>query len=336
MKFDEDRFAQMIESLERLAGGDLKHAVSISPAHDELDAIAFGVNVLVGELRYAGDDLHRAKEEAERANRAKTVFLRNVSHEIRTPLTAILSLAELLADPGVDGARRLDLVERVHSNARALVSLVDDLLDLSKVEAGMLTFESGSLQPMEAVAEVVRNFELQALEKGIRIRTERGPDVPTTIASDGRRVRQVLTNVIGNALKFTERGEIAVRVHPVDELLLAIDVRDTGLGISVEDQRELFLPFQQANASIARTHGGTGLGLILSKLLARGLGGDSVLLASQPNDGSTFRITLATHAERVDCGAAPISPPREAAGPPAPWPAHPRRRGQRGHPARHQ
>jgi signal transduction histidine kinase len=309
MTLDAARLQKLLESLEGMAGGDLSQAAPISGAHDELDAIGHGVNVLVGELRYAGENLNRAKEEAERANRAKTEFLRNVSHDIRTPITAILALSELLAQPDAEGERRIDLAKRVHSNANALIALVDDLLDLSKVEAGKLPFEIQPVRPADAVAEVIRNFEMQAAGQGVRLVLEPARDTPARIATDGRRLRQILTNVIGNALKFTERGQIVVRLMRIDEALVAIDVQDTGIGIA--NASALFQPFVQADA---HSYGGTGLGLVLSRRLARGLGGDLTLLASQPGEGSSFRITLAIHPELL-AGDEAKAPPRKPVAP---------------------
>jgi len=291
-RFDGARIAQLLASLEQLAAGDLEHTAPVSEAHDELDAIAFGINVLVDELRFAGAHLRHAKEEAESANRAKTVFLRNVSHDLRTPLTAIVGLAQLLAEPILDDARRVDLVARVHSNARALVGLVDDLLDLAKVEAGRICFELHPASPLDAIESVVHDLELQASKKGLQLVVERGDGVPLEIATDERRLRQILTNVIGNAIEFTRAGRITVSLKRLDALLLAVDVRDTGMGIDPAQQGELFRLFHTAHPALSSEHGGSGLGLMLSRRLAQGLGGNLALLESTPGVGSTFRLIL--------------------------------------------
>ena len=295
--FDDDRVQPLLESLERMAGGDLTHAIAISPKHDTIDAIGFGINVLVGELRYASDDLRRARDEAESANTAKTAFLRNVSHEIRTPLTAILALTELLGRPDVEAARSSDLVARIRSNADALLGLVDELLDLSKVEAGKLPFEIAPMSPLDVATDVVRTLEAGAQLKDVRFVVEAAADTPSRIHSDRRRLRQILMNVGGNALKFTERGEIRVRLAPAGATRLSIDVVDTGIGLSAEQQRALFMPFQQATPDIAHLYGGSGLGLMLSKRFAEALGGDVTIVASAPGVGSTLRITLRTDLE---------------------------------------
>jgi signal transduction histidine kinase/CheY-like chemotaxis protein len=307
---DDPRVKHLLETLERLAAGDLTQVVPISPLHDSLDAIGFGVNVLVDELRYSAEGLRSAKELAERDDRAKTLFVRNISHELRTPLTAILGLTQLLAVPEVDAARRIDLVARIHSNADALLALVDDLLDFSKIDAGKLPFEVAAIDPRELIAEVVRRFELQATGKGVRLAFEVAAGVPSVVFSDRRRVGQVLTNLIGNALKFTRRGSIDVRVSPAsdDPTRLWIDVADTGIGLTQAQQESLFSPFQQADPGIPRTYGGHGLGLMLSRMLAEALGGGLTVASSAPGLGSTFRMTLAVDL-RPAGGAAVVSPP---------------------------
>jgi signal transduction histidine kinase len=289
---DDARVGRLLGSLERMAGGNLDETIAISPAHDNLDAIGFGINVLVGELRYVADDLRRARDEADSANRAKTTFLRNISHEIRTPLSAILALTQLLAEPELPAARHRDLVGRVQTNARALLALVDDLLDLSKVEAGKLPFAIAPMAPLEVVRDVVRSLDAEAQRRGLALVMEAAAEAPATINSDARRVRQILMNIVGNALKFTAQGSVCVRLFCDHEPRLCIDVIDSGIGLTAEQQRALFVPFQQVDPAIAHTYGGTGLGLVLSKRFAEGLGGDVVLVASAPGTGSTFRITL--------------------------------------------
>ncbi len=310
--FEEARLALLLEKLERMAGGDLANVIPISPAHDGLDAIAFGINALVDELRFSADDLRRAKEAAESADRAKTVFVRNISHEIRTPITAILALSQLLGETELEPARRDELVARIHSNARALAGLVDEVLDLSKVVAGKLELEVAPMDPLEAIAEVVHSLQPQALKKPILVSFDAADGMPASIDSDARRVRQILMNVIGNALKFTARGTIHARLRGLDgdPTRLAIDVTDTGLGMTEEQQGKLFVPFQQADPSISLAYGGTGLGLVLSKRLAEGLGGGLTLLSSAPGVGSTFRVTLSISAagERTFVAREPSHP----------------------------
>jgi signal transduction histidine kinase/CheY-like chemotaxis protein len=289
---DDPRVTVLLEILERMAAGELDETIPISPRHDGLDAIAFGINALVGELRFSADHLRRAKEAAEHADQAKTAFVRNISHEIRTPITAILGAAQLLGDGKVATTQRLDLLARIRTNAQALLDLVDELLDLSKVVAGKLELEAAPMDPREVISDVVRSLAPQAEAKALRVILDGGDGVPAIIASDRRRVRQILMNVVGNAIKFTQSGTIAIRLARAGDRL-TIDVTDTGIGLTDGQRARLFVPFEQADPMIARTYGGTGLGLALSQRLAEGLGGGLELTASTPGAGTTFRITLA-------------------------------------------
>jgi signal transduction histidine kinase/CheY-like chemotaxis protein len=290
--FPDDRRELLVERIEQMAGGDLDLRLPISPAHDHLDAVAHAVNVLVGELQFAVSSLRRAKEEADAANQAKTSFLRNVSHEIRTPLSAILNLSRLALFSGDDVPRKDELLRRIHSNGTALLALVDDLLDLSKLEADRLSFALKSFPLFLAVEEVARDLEATAKAKGLRLLTSTHLKAGS-VHADPQRVRQILTNVIGNAIKFTERGEVRVEVFSPDTNgLLAVDVIDSGIGLSIEEAGKLFTPFIQADASISKRFGGSGLGLALARRMAQAMGGDLVLARSAPGEGSTFRLLL--------------------------------------------
>ena len=290
---DEDnRIELLLTCLERMAGGGLDERAPVSDRHDVLDAFAHGLNVLVGELHYTSLHLRRAMTEAQAANHAKTAFLRNISHEIRTPLSAMITLAQLLGTPGLSEPRRGEIQKRMLANGRALMALIDDLLDVSKVEAGMLDFEPAPTALLETVEDAVRALEPEAHRKDLELSVEPVGSLPLAIVVDPGRFRQILTNVFGNAIKFTERGSIRVRLERAGDDAVAIDVIDTGIGISPSQSEALFAPFQQADASIARRFGGTGLGLALSKHLAQRMGGDVLLVESRPGLGSTFRISL--------------------------------------------
>lgn len=289
---DEERFGQLLESLARMAGGDLDHRIGISSRHDHVDAVAHAINVLVGELQLITADLRRAKEEAESANLAKTTFLRNVSHELRTPLTVILGMSDLIASQRVPKARVPELQRRIAANGRALVGILDDLLDLAKVEAQKLDVQPQPLHLIDAVADVVASFEPMALRKGIEVTLE-APDTAPRVLADPKRLRQVLTNIIGNAVKFTSEGRVVARPgESEDGQRIFVDISDTGIGLSPEQRRVLFEPFAQADETIAGRFGGSGLGLALSKRLAEAMGGDLDVLESQPGVGTTFRIEL--------------------------------------------
>ncbi|MDX2090141.1 MAG: ATP-binding protein [Kofleriaceae bacterium] len=316
---EDDRIQQILDALQEIAAGNLDTRIEISPAHDEIDAIAHAVNVVGGELDYTTRGLARARMEAERANASKTEFLRNLSHELRTPLSVILGIAEVLSLPGIDEERRVDLCARIISNARAQVELLDDLLDLAQVESGKLTMQLRAHRVDELVHEVLESLEPAAHGKGLVLRP--GALVENAhVLADRRRARQILVNVIGNAVKFTAHGEIVVTAQVRDHDL-AIDITDTGIGMSAVQTARVFEPFVQADASISGRFGGSGLGLALSRRLAREMAGDLVILSTELGRGTTFRLTLprwrtreladvtehgTTHARQRDLGAVTI------------------------------
>ncbi len=294
VSFDIGRLERLLAALERMASGEAEVSIPISDAHDALDAIAHGINVVEGERRYANDQLRLAKEEAERASSAKTVFLRNMSHGIRRPIAAILGLSAMLGEQQLGEPERADLVSRIRKNGDALLRLVEDVLDLSKVEAGRLRFERGPVAPLEVVTDVLKTLDPETRAKGLRVSMSAPVEVDT-IETDRARLRQILLNVIGNAVKFTDIGEIRVVVALEGGAAmrwLTIDVSDTGIGIGAQERLALFQAFVQGTGGNQR-YGGAGLGLMLSKRLAQGLGGDLVLRSSTPGKGSIFRITIA-------------------------------------------
>lgn len=258
-----------------------------------------GVNFDITDRKQSELELAGAREAAEGANRAKTQFLANMSHEIRTPMTAILGFADILRssinEPGLVGH-----IETIRRNGNHLLELINDILDLSKIEAGKIEVDYRPGSVHDLVAEVSSLMSARAAEKGLFFNHEFVGDVPRTITTDPLRVRQILINLIGNAIKFTDEGGVRLLVrYPADgeAHTLGFDVIDTGTGIKPEAVSALFKPFSQVDESHSRRFGGTGLGLAISRQLAAVLSGRLSLAESEPGVGSTFRLTLPLTAE---------------------------------------
>lgn len=246
------------------------------------------------EKQVVQDQLRKAIHAAEQASNAKSELLANISHEIRTPLGAIKGYSELILEGSLDGDDMNAAVSAIKRNTFNLLELINDILDLSKVEAGLLEIEKTSFPIYEVLTEVVETLE-KSLNNKIRLRLSYDGPIPESIISDQKRVRQVLLNLIGNAIKFTEEGSVEVKIKLVDfnrVKRMRILVIDTGIGISEENQGSLFQSFSQADSSISRVYGGTGLGLKLSRKLARLLGGDVALEESRLGVGSTFSFSF--------------------------------------------
>lgn len=253
----------------------------------------------VEALESAYRTLEELYQIAESATKAKSQFLANMSHEIRTPLTAILGFTEiLLGDPSLEQGppERVDALLTIERNGKYLLALINDILDLSKIEAGKLEVERIACSPVQIVADVASLMRVRAAAKNLPLNVTFAGKIPATIHTDPVRLRQILINLIGNAIKFTEAGEVRVETRLVQggerPPMIQIDVIDTGIGLSAEHVARLFQPFSQADSSTTRKYGGTGLGLAISKRLAEMLGGD-ITVQSVLGRGSTFSVTVA-------------------------------------------
>ncbi len=241
-----------------------------------------------------------ARRRAEDATRCKSEFLANMSHEIRTPLTAIIGFAEtLLVEDDFAHAppQRVEAVHAIIRNGRHLLQIIADILDLSKVEAGMLNVERINCSPVELVSEVQQLLRVRAESKGLALEVQYAGPIPETIQTDPTRLTQILLNLLGNALKFTKTGSVRTVVQMVSpespQTMMQIEVIDTGIGIRPEQVARVFEPFSQADISTTRRFGGTGLGLAICRRLAEKLGGQ-IDVESHPGQGSTFRVTIST------------------------------------------
>jgi signal transduction histidine kinase/ActR/RegA family two-component response regulator len=294
------RTEELLTESQRLALEMQQQSIELQRTNAELEekaALLSEQNVKIEsknrEIELARLGLEEKAQQLTAASQYKSEFLANMSHELRTPLNSLLLLARMLADNGDNNltAKQIDFARTIHGAGSDLLALIDDILDLSKIEAGRMDMEPAEVAFTDIRAYVERAFAPQADDKGLLFAVELAPNLPETMITDAQRLQQVLRNLLSNAMKFTDSGSVRLRITPAGPADVAFEVVDTGIGIADDKLELVFEAFQQADGTTSRRYGGTGLGLSISLELARLLGG-AINVSSQPGSGSAFTLTI--------------------------------------------
>ena len=286
------RIGRLTKASEALGRGELETQVDTT-GRDEIATLGNQFNKMASELRRGNDDLIAARDEARDANKAKSAFLANMSHEIRTPMNGIIGMGDLLADTQLTD-EQTDYLNLISQSSESLLRLLNDILDFSKIEAGKLELEAIEFNLRDCVGQTGQTLAVRASEKDLELAVRIAPELPKVLIGDPGRLRQILVNLAGNSIKFTNEGEVLIDVsqdsRTNNELVLKMQVRDTGIGISPEQQAKIFEAFGQADSSTTRKFGGTGLGLAITTQLVELMSG-KIWVESEPGSGTTFSLT---------------------------------------------